>query len=484
MHWWMLTALAVPCLIGVAVQRVIGFRVANDPAGYFGRIFPIGFLVLSVVLFLLMAMGIAVNNLVAPYLILGASIAMLFIPRQTTEHLSVTTHSRWTWLAITVLIVGAIGIIDNGASQWRTPVHTDDDASIWTLKAKVLHRAGQFDRALGEELRTRPSLHHQDYPLFNPLIQVWMLSTSSGQAEGALRIPTMLWALSLLLLLYSACRRHVSAPIASMIALMVVSAGIFQQSTTGTKSDVIVIVGLLGFIDFAWRCHRDASLRNICAMALFGGVLVWSKNEGLMLILGATLGFATTRLWTRAFLLRKAALLLLIPCLIIVGQVAFNSQFDLRNDLLTGGEGKDTRPLHRILVENTPEKLPTIASTFLEIGTGLRVGDERERLPMDRMTVLLRSNGIFLLAIFLLLLFPKHLLSGPVRAVTLCAVLSTAGFAVVYVISFEPLLWHLYTSAPRVLFHLSGPIALIIATAAGHIHTSLFPVKSDTQVDS
>ena len=103
---------------------------------------------------------------------------------------------------------------------------------------------------------------------------------------------------------------------------------------------------------------------------------------------------------------------------------------------------------------------------------------------MDRMTVLLRSNGIFLLAIFLLLLFPKHLLSGPVRAVTLCTVLSAAGFAVVYIISFEPLLWHLYTSAPRVLFHLSGPIALIIATAAGHIHTSLFPVTSDTQVDS
>ncbi len=292
----------------------------------------------------------------------------------------------------------------------------------------------------------------------------------------------MLWALSLLLLLFSTCSRYCGPIAAAMIALTVVTASIFQQATTGTKSDVMVVIGLLGFVDFAQRCRRDPSFRNVWALALFGGILVWSKNEGLMLILAATAAFATTRLWTRAFLFRRAALPLILPCLIVAAQVAFNSHYDLRNDLLTGGEGKDARPLHRILIENTPEKLPTIASAFCEIGTGLRVGgDVSVERPMDRMTILLRSNGLFLLALFLLTVYPVRLFAPKARPLTTCLLLSVAGFMIVYIISFEPLLWHLYTSATRVLFHLSAPIAILIAMIIGEARDAIFPVTSTTQ---
>lgn len=482
---WVLAAWLVPCLLGVALQRLMGFEFRSDRAGFLGRVFPFGFLTIAITLFTLMAVGVPINNLVVVYAALLVAIGLLFLKRKTADAEERLKKSRWAWAGIPILMVGAIGIIDNGAQHIQTPVYSDDDASIWTFKAKILHNAGRFNSELGESLRTQPSFHHSDYPLLNPLTQTWLLSASGGEAEGALRMPTMLWSLSLLLLLYSACARRTSRIIAALLSLMVVSAPILQNATTGTKSDVIVIVGLLGLLDFGLRTRRDVSFRHILAMALFASILAWSKNEGLMLLLTAGVALATIGTFRLEWVRRRKTWVLALPLLVIVGQMTFNSHFDLQNDLLTGGAGKDNRPLHQILIENTPEKAPTIASTFCEIATGLRLGQERVRpKPLNRVDVLMRTNGLFLVSLLLLLFFPRRALQDDLRALTVCALLSIAGFFVVYIISFEELLWHLYTSAPRVLFHLSGCLALAMALLFEQAHGAGFAVTTRSESPS
>jgi len=135
----------------------------------------------------------------------------------------------------------------------------------------------------------------------------------------------------------------------------------------------------------------------------------------------------------------KLRWLLLIPLSVMILQVTFNRGYGLENDLATGGFGKDTRPLLRMFVENLPERTPII---------------------LERLWGNMFDDPIWPAFLLLLLLCPLRAFSRPIRFLTLTILAGGCGYFCVYVITFEELNWHLYTSSARVTAQML-PVAVL-----------------------
>lgn len=458
-----LIALGVPLLLGAGILRAAGIGPRDGVFCWLGRLFPVGATALALVLFAFMAGGLSVRS-PAPGLVAGlAGGALLFLPRRRTiERYPVEerTHPLARLVAAVLAAFCFVAVAFVCAGDVNRPVHRDDDALIWGMKARYLVHHETFDDALGETLAdpTRGG-HHLDYPLLNPLLQVWVTTLAGEYDDVAVRYPTMAWLVSFVLLLLGATRRRCGAVTGSLLTLGLVGVGVVWVVGTGAKSDLITALALLGCLDSAARwMDEDGARRHVASCALFAAVLVWSKNEGMMLALAALLAALMTR--PRAVvrgLARPSAPWFVVPVAVVLMQWWFNTRYGLVNDLLAGGEGTGGRSLLAVLIENFPRRCGTIARAF---------AGNMAWVIADDGSIVHRfgyHDGLYLAFLALIALCPRRALAGSTRMVTLTALGGLAAYFLVYVVSYQDLDWHLYTSLPRVQSHLLPAMVLGIA---------------------
>lgn len=461
-----IAALGVPLLLGAGILRAAGLSRKRHAWMWASALFPAGATALAIVLFACMAVGVSVRTPVPGMIAAGIGLALFVFPREKNVGTpsSLPRHSkaaRFASAPLVLLCLATVAFVVAGAA--RKPIHRDDDALIWGMKAHFLHHHEVFDDALQATMAdaTRGG-HHLDYPLLNPLLQVWV-TTVAGEHDAALvRWPTFLWFLSFTLLLLSTTRRHCGPVTGTLLSAALIGAGVTWVIADGAKSDLITALALLGLLDAAVARLRGEGEHATALVALFAAVLVWSKNEGLML--GVVALIATWMTAPRGFLRglgRPAALWFLAPLAVVVGQMWFNTRFELVNDLLTGGEGSDERSLTTMLLENFGPRFGTIARAYAG-NMAFVLADSGE--VVHRFGY---HNGLYLAFILLAVLAPKAALSGATRLVTLTCFGGLAAYFLVYVISYQDLDWHLFTSLPRVQSHLLPAMVLGLAMILG-----------------
>ncbi|MCA9322441.1 MAG: hypothetical protein KDB53_16990, partial [Planctomycetes bacterium] len=84
-------------------------------------------------------------------------------------------------------------------------------------------------------------------------------------------------------------------------------------------------------------------------------------------------------------------------------------------------------------------------------------------------TIKFSNHGLYLVFIAACLVFPRRIWRSDAGLPALVAWGGVAAYFLVYVVSFEDLLWHLYTSSPRVLLHLLPVMVLTCAHLAGRL---------------
>jgi hypothetical protein len=169
----------------------------------------------------------------------------------------------------------------------ETLVMIGDEANIWAGKAKAIWVENGFREGLVERLRSDFTLQHQDYPLLNPLLQVFTFSNAGGIVHVGNRIPIFACVVALVLLVASSVRRAAGSWAAAIAVLLVAGCHGIVEECENAAADGLVALGLLATLECAARARLDGRWWRGVGIAL--AFLAWSKNEGTMLAVCAVI---------------------------------------------------------------------------------------------------------------------------------------------------------------------------------------------------
>lgn len=333
----------------------------------------------------------------------------------------------------------------------ETLVMIGDEANIWAGKAKAIWVENGFREGLVERLHSDFTLQHQDYPLLNPLLQVFTFSNAGGIVHVGNRIPIFACVVALVLLVASSVRRAAGSWAAAIAVLLVAGCHGIVEECENAAADGLVALGLLATLECAARARLDGRWWRGVGIAL--AFLAWSKNEGTMLAVCAViaLGLDATLRGPRLGVLRVVGTAFPAAALVAL-QWAFNVAIGVRNDLIGN---PDAPPFLDRVRAQAVNHAPRIARAAYERG----IADP------------LQTNWIVLAFVVLVLLLP-HLAWRHARAATIALVLGMLGFFVVYLGTSRDIDWHLRWSIDRIFFQLTPACALAVATIA---HAALAP---------
>ncbi len=196
------------------------------------------------------------------------------------------------------------GLLAAGAVWWAaktgamafmllaTPAFIDDVYDNWNLRAKAYVVTGNI---LQDSTFVDAGI--QSYPTSVPLFKAWLALLAGNLEEYALNAPHLLWYLSIPCLLYFCLRRTGSRwwSLAGVALFASMSLPLTQASTA--YADLLVSAVLLScFSCLLLAAHvRDETQRASALRLAFlcMGLLVFTKNEGLVLYLPLALAGAT-----------------------------------------------------------------------------------------------------------------------------------------------------------------------------------------------
>jgi hypothetical protein len=454
-----------PLVAGAGLLRWIGVRVRKDPLAFIGWSYVCGVLLTGALLGIWLVLGWPLRAaFLAPTLCVGG-LLLLGTARRAKPSPPVQDERRFPWfeeLLVPLVLLGAI------ASQleisWvasRVPILLGDEAAIWSAKAKALFVAAGFNERLRVFLADS-SIQHPDYPILNPLLQVWAFAHAGEITHAFNRLPLQGLAVALLLILAGALRRHVRPALAA--ALLLILAGQVTGSSGLAHSrfadaDLMIAVGFLVAVDACLRylAHKDLAWWRLFALAL--AFLVASKQEGLLLavalwlawLFAASVGERSARAGLRV---GRSAVWLLGPPAIVALTWGFNLSMHLENDMISGhGSGG----LFSLVFTQFGERFPRVFKFFAE---EVYLNASRTRLAV----------ACFL---GLLLVFPRRAGGGTLLVPTVALLLGLAGYQLALIGSHQPLEWHLATAGERLVNHMVPAIVVWIAAASARLFPGL-----------
>ncbi len=365
--------------------------------------------------------------------------------------------SRWSRLAALILVlVLALGVHRFLAwVEWR-PAGGFDAMAIWNYAARFLHRAGAGYRELIPEL---DPAHHMDYPLLLPgaTAALWRLGGTEGY--GAQHLIQLSFLLALPLLLRRLLRGFGSGPRADLAAAFLASLPLLLSWTGRQYADAALAYFVLAAAGgLAARLAERSNERPPLLLTGFmlAGAL-WTKNEGLPLVLLMLTAFVAVRLGRgegrRA--LREGLRLLTGGLLPLLALVAFKTGWAPQNDLVAGIEGRFMDSV------GDPERWRLVGRAFRD-----------EANPA--LGASFCSWGAFWPLLGLLIVLAPILGRRLLRAESLFLILvstgSLAGWFLVYVLTPQDQSWHLGTSLSRLLLQLAPTLlltALVLVSGPG-----------------
>jgi 4-amino-4-deoxy-L-arabinose transferase-like glycosyltransferase len=354
-----------------------------------------------------------------------------------------------SWVGGLLVAVQAAAVVLH-ALAW--PVHDPDAWSIWAFKARIFYMSQTLPLSYFHDASKLFS--HPDYPLLVPLAETWAYSWMGRPDDWAVMALSPLFYLATLAMVAGALARVYgrAAGLAGALALALVPV-LFVQGSAG-DADVPLALMAAGSAVFLWRWLCDetagrASRRALVLCGAFTALGVWTKKEGLLLLLCTAL-IVVVAAWRRhvasgepAAALRDGALFL-SPVLVVAGPwLAFLA--------LDRPLTRDFLPITVSTLLAHLDRLPTICS-FL----GLRLLD----VP--------HWNVAWALLAAVAVLGRRQLGRGSALGYLLALlVLQIAADGAVFIFSdWQPYTAHLQTSLDRLLLH-SLPLAVLLLVALG-----------------
>jgi len=430
------SVLFVPLLLGAGLVHALGLRWRDDPLAYPVWCALTGGLGTAALLYLWSWLGWPYDaRLIAPVVLaLGAASAWLGTRTGRPPGLALAQPTRrvpWfeTALFRVLVLLLVAATVARAVRTSTVAVALGDEAVIWTRKAQLLFDAGGLNDLFG--VRARAFGSHEDYPMLNPLLQVWAFAHARALLWVEARIPIQVFALALVLAQAAALRRILRPGAAALVLAIVFFVDASTRKPCTGTAEPMVALGLLVAADagLRWLASRAETWARLFFVAL--AFLVGTKHEGALLGLSVLLGCATCALvsrtvprWPRPRQIAWAAL----PLAVLAAGWFVNLRFGFQNLA-------SASPL-AILTGRFQERIGPIVSGFAQLFFA------RPRW----------NAGVFAIWIVLSLLAPARTLRGPARPLALGCWFALAGWVLVYLTTPYDLDWHLISSAPRVTY--------------------------------
>ncbi|HEX5010852.1 MAG TPA: hypothetical protein VFY71_10660 [Planctomycetota bacterium] len=442
----LLLLVGTPAALGACAAMLLGLRARQDALAFAAWSWLLGALLVAALLFAALVAGVPLAALRwVPLLALALLLPWCW--RAGRRRVAVAGPQRGPGRTLLLVVTAACLLLtcDRILRADELVVCGGDEGTMWSLKAKAIWLSHGLTPEFAAMVAAPGPLDHKamrehaDYPLQDPLLQLWSFACAGDITHVQNRLVVQVFALALLLLLASAARRVAPAGVAAAAVALVALSGDFQEACGWATADILVALGLLASLDAWSRWRQSGEQRFLALFAACLASLAWSKNEGAMLAVAAGAAcLATAGAPGRSRGLQ--ALALLPAAAVLVAQAIFNASFDLHSDLFahTAAGGF----LGRVGAQ-TSAHLPVIGRYLLD----------------DAVLDVRSGNLVPAMLLLALLVFPVRLtVRAPAATTTL--LLGAAAYLLVYLGTPRLIEWHLRFSLHRVLLQLS-PLAVV-----------------------
>lgn len=454
-------ALLAPLVLGAALLRALGLRFATDRVAWLGWAWMAGCLSVAGLELVLLIAGVGTEHaLLADALVVLGAVALALVGRRVPP---VAPMPRPEWprvervLFALALAVAVLVIVNRIFLRTLEPIYQDDEAIFWSHRAKALFRADGFGGTYTTEVR---QVAHADYPLLNPLLQVWMFVHAGGITHVVNRLPLQLCALAAVLCVAGGALRHSRPPVAGALVLAFTASELVASASRRAHSDILVGLGAVVMLDayLRWRAAPHAAWWKLGVLG--AAFALWSKNDGALVVFAAACAFVLVHLARPRELLarvkpRRAHAWLLVPLAVVACTLAHNRAFGVSSNLILDNPRRANLPA-RLLEKwdvNGPEVLRYFRDAALDPA-------EFQMLPAALVVlVLLRGRASWR---------DGHAL--PLVAL----LLATLGYVAIFTATTADLDWHLRTAARRTVLQVFPALVLMLAVQMGGV-TSASP---------
>ncbi|MSR62394.1 MAG: hypothetical protein EXS08_08115 [Planctomycetes bacterium] len=444
----LLSLLLVPLLLGWTILRLCGWP-GGERLAALALAYLTGHLAVALVLAAWLMAGLPLESrFLVPTLLLLALVCRLYAgspPARTAPRAARDERVLQVVLALLLCMQLADDML---AAEQPVAFGAGDESFNWALKAKLLFDQGSLGADYAQRLSAFKGIDaddaedstvfkgvNTDYPLLNPLLQVWAFSHAGQILQVENRFPIQLAMPALLCLLAATLRRRVRPTVAAALLLAVGRASEGLRLAPAAGSDVLVALGLLASVECLLRWREEGLPVWLRLAALSLAFTVWSKNEGWLyaMVLLPVLGFG-------ARLANRTLLWFLLPFGLVAATHAFNAHFgfdnvelDLRLDQLGG----------RL--------------------SGARIAEAARYLGRIVFLEWDWHAGLFAVLACTCVLAPRAAWSASAGRLALLAWLLVGGVLGVYLLAPHDLNWNLCFSSRRVLWQQLGVVALWLA---------------------
>ncbi len=455
-------ALGVPLCAGLAFTRSLAVFEREDLSGRLGQSLLTGNLLLA--LFLIawgwspLSYHVPAARIVPGLLALACLVVSLRPKERGTRPPRGKEWALEVWFFRGVLVLVAVGLADRILISSLELVSVSDEAHIWASKAKAIFCSDGFGEAFRQTTELPTIVSHRDYPPLNSMIQLWSFVVAGEITHVENRLGVQVFLFAYLFLVASALRRRLRPGVAALFLACLGTLGFVWFSAQRAYSDLLVGLGVFVLWDMLARVEEERDTRWLVPAGLVAAFLLWSKNEGLLVLLATAvaLGVRGTLLGPRSPVRfgRRGWAALAGPALVSFGYLTwFNRRFDFRSDLLQGY----MRDVHvakldvvpgffELVARNGADHLPVVLSAFLE-----------------HMAQKPEQTRLLLLAFVIVGVLVAGGRNPRARTLALALFLVLAGYVAVYLGTYRELVRHLDTSAHRLLFQVLPASGLWLA---------------------
>jgi hypothetical protein len=198
------------------------------------------------------------------------------------------------WAAVLVIGVQAVWVALHAIGR---PLIIWDSWVNWAVKARSIFIEGGISPAVYAD--PSRAVTHLDYPLLLPLLQAWHFAWVGAPDDRIAAVVPVLYYLSLVAVVYGVLLRQVGQGVALAAAVVVATMGTMAGLAAAAFAEVALATYALIAAVYLLEWMQGGSRGALLIAALAGGLMTWSKREGVILLAALVLGVVLAHLRSR-----------------------------------------------------------------------------------------------------------------------------------------------------------------------------------------